>query len=130
MEQRKLDNKISFFVVDDEPDYGETLLELININLGLNGKYYSNPLEALEHFNDDLAFVITDYHMPELKGEDLIKEIRKKSKTPLILISGKLPIIKGSTPEWDNVFIMEKTDDIKKVKYYIKCCLAVNKKSA
>jgi signal transduction histidine kinase/CheY-like chemotaxis protein len=57
---------------------------------GLNITETINGEEALEVFNkvSDFNLVITDIEMPKKNGKELIKELRKKSKIPIITLSG------------------------------------------
>lgn len=76
-------------VVDDE----KNICELIRLYLKKEGFdvicAYSGT-EALMHFKDNkFAAVILDIMMPGIDGIDVLKEIRKNNRTPVIMLSAK-----------------------------------------
>ena len=78
-------------VVDDEPIITSGLESLLNLS-GYQAKGFTSGLEALKHFFEDpdaFDIVITDQAMPEIKGEELIREIKAvRPGIPIILCSG------------------------------------------
>ncbi len=77
--------------VDDEPmvaDVGKNLLE----TLGYSVEVFNNSLEALKCFiknPDNFDLLLTDQSMPQLTGEELIKEVLViKPDLPIILCTG------------------------------------------
>ncbi len=57
-----------------------------------------NGIEALEVYkqNPDLRLIITDYHMPEMDGFELVREIRGKSDKSDLAIIGLSSVEKGA----------------------------------
>lgn len=78
-------NRIKILLVDDEPDFLETMASIIKewdydvIDVS-SGK---EAIDAVMGKNPDI--VVLDYMMPEMDGVSVLKEIRK--------IDGKLPVI-------------------------------------
>jgi CheY-like chemotaxis protein len=60
---------------------------------------FENPLILLEVFKQDpesIDMVVTDYEMPELRGDELIKELRKiKPNIKVVVISAWLDSVRG-----------------------------------
>lgn len=77
--------------VDDEifqVDIGKKSLE----NLGYEVSTYTSSLKALEAFKnkpDTFDLVITDMNMPEITGDELIRQIKKiRNQIPIIICTG------------------------------------------
>ena len=77
-------------VVDDDPD----ILDLVETMLEMEGHqvitFDSSPaaLETLRAKSPDL--VILDIKMPEMDGIELLRQLRLKSRVPVIFLTGKL----------------------------------------
>jgi two-component system chemotaxis response regulator CheY len=69
----------TILIVDDSVSILE-LLRLILEQEGYNVISASDGKEALKHFtgNIDIDLLLTDLHMPNMNGLELIKEVRKK----------------------------------------------------
>jgi two-component system, chemotaxis family, chemotaxis protein CheY len=75
-------------------DDSESIREIVNFTLETEGYdvfLSDNGKNALEHLNgQEINLVITDLHMPEMNGIELIKEIRKMQKyhrTPILFLT-------------------------------------------
>ncbi len=75
-------------------DDSESIREIVNFTLqneGYNVLISENGKNALQHLDGkEINLVITDLHMPEMNGIELIKEIRKISKyqrTPILFLT-------------------------------------------
>lgn len=80
-------------VVDDEQailDLIEMILrrEQFNVATASNGK---SGLELFESFNPDL--VILDVMLPDINGHELCKEMTRRRKTPIVMLTAKNDII-------------------------------------
>jgi two-component system, chemotaxis family, chemotaxis protein CheY len=82
-------NKKILFVDDSE-----SIREIVNFTLqneGYEVLISDNGKNALEHLNgQDINLVITDLHMPEMNGIELIKEIRKMEaykRVPILFLT-------------------------------------------
>lgn len=72
-----LQAKKSILVVDDEADIVR-IIELYLQKSGKSVKAFTNPILALEHFQqhaDDYDTVITDIRMPEMNGFELVRKL-------------------------------------------------------
>jgi len=77
------------FVIDDDPD----VLNLVATRLstaGLNIRKFTNPLQAMDSIESEKpALIITDLHMPEAEGSDVLRSARQvDKKISVILMSG------------------------------------------
>jgi two-component system KDP operon response regulator KdpE len=80
-------SKKHILVVDDEP----RMVRFIRLNLEADGYWVSeayNGLEALQQVRENLPdLVVLDVSMPELDGFETLKEIRKISDVPVIMLT-------------------------------------------
>jgi DNA-binding response OmpR family regulator len=76
-------------VADDEPKILEVVASLME-SKGFKVFAAENGRRALEIFNvENIALVILDLMMPEMSGEEVCREIRKKSRAPIIMLTAK-----------------------------------------
>ena len=78
MEQR---NSNQIIVVDDMPGISTLIKEILSEENYSNISAFTNPKEALEcvfSSNEEPAFVLTDYNMPEMSGLELLNSVRSK----------------------------------------------------
>lgn len=75
-------------------DDSESIREIVNFTLnneGYNVLISDNGKNALKYLDGtDINLIITDLHMPEMNGIELIKEIRKMDKyqrTPILFLT-------------------------------------------
>lgn len=82
-------NKI--LVVDDDDDFRQLLGDVFKQS-GYEVTTVNSAVEALEVFSEKpFDAVVTDHNMPEMTGEDLIKNLRDaEPNLPIILVSGYL----------------------------------------
>jgi DNA-binding response OmpR family regulator len=88
----------NILVVDDE----HNIVEFVESYLVASGyKVYKayNGEDALSVFKkEDLSLILLDLMLPDIKGEDVCKTIRKTSKIPIIMLTAKVEeenILKG-----------------------------------
>ena len=81
---------MKILVVDDDKDIVE-LLSIYVKNEGYEVEKAYNGKEALTklHTNPDIALMILDIMMPEMDGIEVIKEVRKDSQIPILVLSAK-----------------------------------------
>lgn len=77
-------------VVDDEADLCEVFSKILSdeghqIDVAENGLI---ALQKLEHADYDLIFL--DVLMPRMEGREVLEAIRKRSQTPVVIISAYL----------------------------------------
>lgn len=97
MTYNELIKNINILLVDDDEDYllmtNAFLKQLgYNVEIAINGK------EALDKLNKkDYQILLLDYFMPEMNGEEVIREIRKTNQELIIILqtgfSGQKPPI-------------------------------------
>ena len=85
-----IEKLFSIYSVDDS----ESIREIVNYSLeneGYNVLISDNGKNALDQLDGkDINLVITDLHMPEMNGIELIREIRKMSSyqhTPILFLT-------------------------------------------
>ncbi len=78
-------------IVDDDDDFRGLLTDVFS-QAGYDVTAVNNPHQAITTFCEQpFDAVVTDHNMPEMTGEDLIKEIREhEPNIPVILVSGYL----------------------------------------
>lgn len=81
---------MKILVVDDDKEIAQ-LLEIYIKNEGYEPISAYNGKDALSMLNteNDIGLVVLDIMMPGMNGIDVIKEIRKDSKVPIIVLSAK-----------------------------------------
>lgn len=76
-------------IVEDDKKLREELIKYLRNNMyeaeGLNN--FSNSIEDILKFNADL--VLLDINLPNIDGEYILKELRKVSNVPIIMITSK-----------------------------------------
>ncbi|MFO7658549.1 MAG: response regulator [Bacteroidales bacterium] len=82
-------------------DDSESIREIVNFTLqneGYNVLVSDNGKNALNHLDGkDINLIITDLHMPELNGIELIKEVRKMphyQRTPILFLTTESQVAK------------------------------------
>lgn len=84
-------NKICIMLTDDEPK----ILRVLSDYLKLNNYFVitsSDGEQALTNFyqhNTEIDLILLDVMMPKLDGYEVLKEIRKTSSTPVIMLTAK-----------------------------------------
>lgn len=84
----KIDNleKINILLVDDDENYLKITKLYLEEN-GMNIRAFSNPKEALEVCKKEkVDIILLDYFMPEMTGEEFVKELRNSNKKSLIIL--------------------------------------------
>lgn len=82
-------NKFKLLVVDDEERIRKVLYDFFSKN-NFDVKMAKDGEEALDKFfMDKFDVVVLDIMMPEINGYTVLKEIRKVSKIPVIMLTAK-----------------------------------------
>ncbi|MTV82230.1 response regulator transcription factor [Secundilactobacillus folii] len=81
---------MKILVVDDDKEIAQ-LLEIYIKNEGYEPVSAYNGKEALTklHTDPDIGLMILDIMMPEMSGIEVIKEVRKDSELPILILSAK-----------------------------------------
>jgi len=77
-------------IIEDEVIISKELKNLL-INAGYDAEIledFSNALEIIKKSNPDL--ILLDINIPVLNGEALLKEIRKESNVPVIMVTSRI----------------------------------------
>ena len=73
-------------MVDDDKEYLD-MKAVYLMRKGYNIKTMSNPIEALEFLKvSNVDILIVDYFMPEMTGEELIKNLRALNKDIVVIL--------------------------------------------
>lgn len=83
-------NKINILLVEDERGISKIMKSYLE-NDGYDVFQAFDGKSALDIFeNEDIDLILLDLMIPEISGEDLIKEIRNKSNVPVIMVTAKV----------------------------------------
>ncbi len=97
----------SIAVVDDNK-INLNMMKLLLRKLGVDAKMYQSPLKFLEEYSEnnfDLVFM--DQLMPEVKGSEVVKQIRSKYQSRTLFVS-----LSASTEAEDLALFHELFDDV------------------
>ncbi len=107
------DIKYAIICVDDDPNILHMLsfqIEKIVDDKQTLLEYFTNPKESVSHFDElvdlgiDVFLLIVDFHMPEMNGAQLIRELKKKKGNLIcIMLSGQANSIQVSNLQNDNL---------------------------
>ena len=80
-------NKNVILLIEDEEKLSRTLAEYLELN-GYRVLRALNGLEGLR-LNPDVRVALLDIMLPGMDGSEILKEIRKKSNTPVIMVTAR-----------------------------------------
>jgi len=117
-------------IIDDDSEILNVLQEALEEKLFAQVDISNDPLRILKKLmTESYHLIITDYHMNNLNGEQLISAIRKSDgpnqSAPIIFLSGYRPKLIPDAGLWDNFFFAMKPISSKKLHYYTKLALGV-----
>ena len=75
-------------LVDDDVELTELLSSLLTLE-GFDVQIANNGLEALQKLDESYELVLLDVMMPKLNGLDTLKEIRKVSNVPVMMLTAR-----------------------------------------
>lgn len=75
-------------LVDDDVELTELLSSLLTLE-GFNVQTANNGLEALQKLDESHELVLLDVMMPKLNGIETLKEIRKVSNVPVMMLTAR-----------------------------------------
>ena len=75
-------------LIDDDVELTELLSSLLTLE-GFEVETANNGLEALQKLDESHELVLLDVMMPKLNGLDTLKEIRKVSNVPVMMLTAK-----------------------------------------
>ena len=84
-----LDKKMKIMIVEDEKEIAEELKNLLE-----NSGYQAQVLKNFEKSKGEILqtkpnLILLDINIPKINGEMLLKEIRKESNVPVIMLTSK-----------------------------------------
>ncbi len=86
-------NNINILVIDDDKDICESLKKLL-VTDGYNVKTITRPMYALRELKKKTYhLIILDLKMPKIRGEDLLREIRKVNPDISVVILTAYPSV-------------------------------------
>lgn len=83
--------KATLLLVEDEEKLAKTLADYLRIN-GYEVIYALDGYQGMELFYDkmhEIDLILLDIMLPGISGSELLKEIRKKSKVPVIMVTAR-----------------------------------------
>lgn len=81
-----MEEDMKILVVEDDQMIREGISEYLQ-EFGYSVVEAGDGKEALEKFNNDMDLVILDIQIPYINGLDVLKEIRKKSELPILILT-------------------------------------------
>lgn len=82
--------KKKILIVDDEVKIIEVVKSLLE-SKGYEVFFAENARDAFIIFQkEDISLILLDLMLPDMSGEDICKEIRKKSRVPIIMLTAKV----------------------------------------
>lgn len=105
-------------ILDDHSDMTDIVEELVLSRVDIDTLQVNNPLTALDLINSEkFSLIITDHHMPELSGLQLIKKIRNNDginkNSPIIILSAmESEILSEINGKYENITFVNKVDNI------------------
>ena len=95
-------NNINILVIDDDKDICEALRKLLVID-GYSVKTITRPMSTLRELKKKTYhLIILDLKMPEIRGEDLLREIRKVNPDISVLILTAYPSVDSAVQALQN----------------------------
>ena len=83
--------KIEILIVEDEPKLAQTVKDFLRIQ-NYDVRIAENGAAALEYFQQkkqQIDLVLLDLMLPDISGYTILKEIRKVSEVPVIILSAR-----------------------------------------
>ena len=86
----KQSNSVKIFAVEDDPVYSKFLKYVLGLNPDYEVEFFTNGKDCLAQLHKSPQIITLDYSLPDLSGEEILKQI--KSTDPsinVIIISGQ-----------------------------------------
>jgi two-component system cell cycle response regulator len=81
---------LRFLIVEDDPDQRELIRETLEDHFGnaiIEGA--GDSAEALKLDLSSFDLILTDYNLPDRTGMELLEEIRRRCRTPVLMVTGE-----------------------------------------
>ncbi len=86
----KHSNSIKIFAVEDDPVYSKFLKYVLGLNPDFEVEFFDNGKDCLAQLHKSPRIITLDYSLPDLSGEEILKEIKANDPTiNVIIISGQ-----------------------------------------
>jgi CheY-like chemotaxis protein len=100
----------TLLVVDDDPMFRKLESRILRLE-GYTVLEAGSALQALclAACTATIDLLVTDFSMPGIDGLELTRRFRKvHPESPMLMVSGALPLFHGGTPEADRIEFLEK----------------------
>lgn len=112
----------SFLIVDDESDIVEILEYYFRTQFPESKIYTANDGEQALHLsmNETFDLIITDFKMPKMCGDELIKKIRLDSKNPnrstgILIVTARGDLADMVIEELGGALVIDKPINVKRL---------------
>lgn len=117
---------LNFLVVDDEVEITDSIEDGLRFSFDCEVTKVHDGQNALDLCSQHLYdIIITDFKMPKINGLKFIELLREggslNSNTPIVFASGFNPDLTPSVRLWENVFILKKPFQSKRLEFLVKC---------
>ncbi len=86
----KQSNTVKIFAVEDDPVYSKFLKYVLELNPDFEIEFFSNGKDCLAQLHKSPQIITLDYSLPDLSGEEILKQIKAIDPTiNVIIISGQ-----------------------------------------
>ena len=117
----------TLLVVDDDPLLRDVETQLLRLQ-GFKVLEAANAAKALRLAREAAAIhlLITDFSMPEVNGLELTRQFRAvHPRTPVLMVSGSLPLIHHKAHGLDRLEILEKPFEFKELLHKVRRLLDI-----
>jgi DNA-binding NtrC family response regulator len=86
----KQTNSIKIFAVEDDPVYSKFIKYVLGLNPDYEVEFFSNGKDCLAQLHKSPQIITLDYSLPDLSGEEILKQIKATDPSiNVIIISGQ-----------------------------------------
>lgn len=81
---------VNIFTIEDDPSYSKFLEYILSLNPDYVVKSFVTGTSALEHLHEKPTIITLDYTLPDLKGEQVLRQIKEfDPNIHVIIVSGQ-----------------------------------------
>lgn len=77
---------VKIFVVEDDPAYSKFLKYVLGLNPDFDVDYFTSGKECLQNLHKNPSIVTLDYSLPDMPGEDVLREILNTNPEAQVII--------------------------------------------
>ena len=78
--------ELKIFVVEDDPTYTKFLQYVLGLNPDFEVEYFENGKDCINNLHKKPSVITLDYSLPDLTGEEVLKEIKEQSPSSNVII--------------------------------------------